>query len=910
MNRPTRSRIFAAFIFLIVFTFALSACKVIPEETPSGTTIKFAQAKTLSDPTWIAIYQAMEKAISAHDEVPAYVIFRIAIDEVKFSSDGNLAVVWTSLVDKHTGEVQPSEPGLVIAHKAADGSWTVVLQIDKTFVDELKAIPADIMSEEEKAQFAPAVQQQTKGTVYRGYKLPWPAGLTKRLSGSIGHVLTYKSCPSTCLYAFDFADGTMFPISAAKAGTVKYAEWRYENGNTTNTNYIVLEDTTTTPTTYQVYYHLAKDSIPVALRTKGAKVYQGQFIGNADDTGASTGNHLHFHVHTSATSVWGTSVDIVFDEVKINGGRPRTCAEAEAYPDYGSQCMPGNLYTSQNGDGAVPTGGITAPADGSEVTTSAINVQGWMKDDVAVDHGQLMVTTDGTWNAIGAPVTGSTFSTSVDLCSANIPNGTVYLSLVVTDKAGKVSVDKTGLTKLTKNYKCPVAPPTCVPADNQAALYLTDDFQGDCQILDIGKYADLDKLNVVKSDQARSIKLGSGVSVSLYPDKDFGGNLEFLQASDESLGDNSIGALNASSAIVYAHIDPPTAPTLTLPVEASSSDELTLSWSGEDGVETSADLSGPNSYSSHLDWQDGTSWQIGALAAGDYSLSVYARNLAGTAQVTQAFSIAKAVEYPATTLEALPLVTNSTAVRLNWKVDSGADQIDHFEIQVKTNDGDWKTWSEDLKTDARTTTYTGSGDSMVHFRIRGVTAGGNAVDFADVAEVSTQLNGFCSDDAFEAGDPGDDDQATATSIEIGAEQEHSWCPVGDKDWLSFQATQGQTLTFTAKAVGLNSAAAIRLYNTDGSTLLSDQHPNDANSSTTLEWTVPADGTYYLRLSPQDSKIGGEDAKYTISVTTDNQVNPATLICGSITIPALLGTGFVVAKKRYDQKKRSKRVGWK
>jgi hypothetical protein len=179
-----------------------------------------------------------------------------------------------------------------------------------------------------------------------------------------------------------------------------------------------------------------------------------------------------------------------------------------------------------------------------------------------------------------------------------------------------------------------------------------------------------------------------------------------------------------------------------------------------------------------------------------------------------------------------------------------------------------------------------------------------------VAEVSTQLNGFCSDDAFEAGDPGDDDQATATSIEIGAEQEHSWCPVGDKDWLSFQATQGQTLTFTSKAVGLNSAAAIRLYNTDGSTLLSDQHPNDANSSTTLEWKVPADGTYYLRLSPQDSKIGGEDAKYTISVTTDNQVNPATLICGSITIPALLGTGFVVAKKRYDQKKRSKRVGWK
>ncbi len=910
MKHPSTSRLFTALIIFIVLVFSLSACKVIPEETPTGSTIKFAQAKTLSDPTWIAIYQAMEKAIAVHDEVPAYMIFRVAIDEVEFSPDGNLAVVWTSLVDKKTGEVQPSEPGLVIAHKAADGSWTVVLQIEKTFADELKAIPSDLMSDDEKAQFAPAVQQQTKGMIYQGYKLPWPAGLSKRLSGSIGHVFTYKSCPSTCLYAFDFADGTMFPISAAKAGTVMYTEWRYENGNTTNTNYIVLEDTTTTPTTYQVYYHLAKDSIPTALRTRGARVYQGQFIGNADDTGASTGHHLHFMVHTSATSVWGTSVDIVFDEVTVNNGRPRTCAEAEAYPAYGSQCMSGNLYTSKNGDGAVPTGGITEPMDGSTIITSAINVQGWMKDDVAVDHGQLMYTTDGTWHAIGPSLTGSTFSTSIDLCGANIPNGTVYLSLVVTDKAGKVSVDNTGLIKLTKSYKCPVAPPTCLPADNQAALYLTDDFQGDCQLLDIGNYSDLDVLSVVKSDKARSIKLGSGVSVSLYPDKDFGGTLEFFQASDESLSDNSIGALNASSAIVYAHIQPPAAPILTLPVEASSSDDVTLTWSEENGVETSADLTGPNGFSLHLDWQTGSAWQIGQLAAGEYILTVYARNLAGTAQVSQPFTVAEAVEYPVTTLEALPMVTNSTAVRLNWQVDRGADIVDHFEIQIKANDGNWDTWSTQPASDARTVVYTGKAGTTVHFRIRGVTAGGKAVKFEDVAEVFTQLNAYCSDDSFESGDPGDDQLTSATNISIGAEQEHTWCPVGDIDWLAFPATQGQTLTFATKAEGLDSAAAMRLYNMDGSTLLSEIHPADANSSATLEWTVPADGTYYLHLSPQDSEIGGEDTKYTISVITENQVNPISLICGSISIPAVLGGGFALAKKRYDQKKKSKRAGWK
>ncbi|MPM69402.1 hypothetical protein SDC9_116347 [bioreactor metagenome] len=455
-----------------------------------------------------------------------------------------------------------------------------------------------------------------------------------------------------------------------------------------------------------------------------------------------------------------------------------------------------------------------------------------------------------------------------------------------------------------------MAPPTCVPADNQAALYLTDDFQGECQLLDIGKYSDLDKLSVVKSDKAHSIKLGSGVSVSLYPDKDFGGTLEFFQASDESLSDNSIGALNVSSAIVYTHIQPPSAPTLTLPVEASSSDEVTLAWSSEDGVETSADLAGPNGFSSHLEWQNGSSWPVGQLAAGEYSLTVYARNLAGTAQVSQTFTVAEAIALPVTTLEALPLVTNSTAVRLNWQVDSGAADVDHFEIRIKVNDDDWETWSTQPTSDARTAVYTGKADTTVHFRIRGVTAGGKAVKFADVAEVSTQLNAYCSDDSFEFGDPGDDKLATATNISIGAEQEHTWCPVGDVDWLAFPATQGQTLTFTTASEGLNSAAALRLYNTDGSTLLSEIHPADANSSATLEWTVPADGTYYMRLSPQDSKIGGEDTKYTFSVTTDNQVNPTTLICGSLSIPAVLGTGFVVAKKRYDQKKKSKRAGWK
>lgn len=911
MKFLTRSRWLSFLVLLLILAVSLSACKVIPEGQEEGAKIKLPQAKTLTNTTWIEIDRAMQKAIAAHDDIPAYTIFRVAIDDVKLSADGTLAVVWTSLVDRKTGEVQSAEPGLVIAHKTKAEKWKIVLQSDAAFAAELKALPSDLMPDDEKALFAPAAQPQAKsGVVYRGYKLPWPAGQTKRLTGSIGHVLTYKTCPSTCLYAFDFADGTMFTLAAAKAGTVKYAEWRYPNGNTTNTNYLVLEDTTTTPTTYQVYYHLAQNSIPAALRVVGAKVYQGQFIGNADDTGVSTGNHLHFMVHTSTNSVWGTSVDIVFDEVTVNGGRPRTCAEAEAYPAYGSQCMPGNLYTSQNGDNAIPTGAITSPANGSTITTPAVNVTGWMKDDVAVDHGQLMYSLDGTWNAVGAVLTGNTFSTSLDLCDLKVPNGKFSLSLVVTDKAGKTSAANTGLISLTQNYKCPVAPPTCVPAANQAALYLQEDFQGNCQLLDIGKYTDLDKLSVVKSNQARSLKLGSGVSVSLYPEKNLGGSLDFFQASDADLSDNAIGSQKASSAIVYARIQPPAVPSLTLPQEASSEDDLTLQWSVQEGVETGADLTGPNNYSSHLDWQTTGSWHIGPLPAGSYTLTVNARNLAGTAKVSQAFTVVKALVLPVVSLQGLPALSNDTAIRLNWKVESGAASLDHFEIQVRRDKNDWETWSNKPGASTLTTVYTGYTGSTYSFRIRGVTAAGKGVDFATVPVVTIQLDTHCSDDRYEGTKPGDDQRDSAAPITLGDVQEHNWCPVGDVDWVAFQATAGQVLDLTTSARGLNAAAALQLYNTDGSTLLGEVHPVDENASASLEWTVPADGVYYVRLSPENALVGGDDTVYTFTVKVNSQVNPGLLVCSSITLPAALGGGFVMAKKARDKKKASKRAGWK
>lgn len=909
----SKTKLWTARFFTILTMMALlifTACTVLPEEGQAQEG-QMPMPKTLTDPRGIELYSQIQKSVAGREDVLAFIVFDVSIDHVQYSKDGTLALVWVALVDKEKGFVQPGEPGLVIAQKTADltNPWQLTFQADANFAQVLMAVPDEMLSPEDKQHYMPAVQQADKAaSIFHGYRLPWTNGETVRLSGSIGHVYTYKSCPNDCLYAFDFANGTMFPVRAARQGRVKYAVWQYENGNTTNANYIVLEDTSTSPTTYQVYLHLAQNSIPAALRVIGTPVVQGQFLGNADDTGYSTGHHLHFHVHTSTTTYWGRSVDITFDDVSINGGRPRMCSEAQAFPQFGTECMPNDRYVSRNSDAEPPTGGISSPAAYSKITAPTLNVSGWMKDDVGVASAQLMYTVAGDWKPIGNLQTTTPFTTQIDLCQARIPDGKFFLSIVVRDQAGKTSVGTQGLTELVKSYKCPPLPPVCVPTETQAALFSDIEFQGNCQILEKGEYSDMNALPQVKANAARSILVGSGVSALLYPDAGFQGTVELIQDGDDNLADNPIGDANAASIKVVQRIVPPTPPSITLPLVITADTLLTAAWSTEAGVDTRATLNGGNGYTNALDWQTGGSWEIGKLAEGEYSLAVEAVNLAGSASVTQPFTVMPGVVPPVSSMEALPQISNSTAVTLKWKVESGEDDVDHFNLQWRAQGGEWQDWSEPLARDARQVLFWGTPDSTFEYRMRAVDLIGTTEAYPDAAEVSTFINPGCMDDEYEGVAPGDDEQLTAAPAESGVTQTHNWCPLGDVDWVAFQALQGETYSLVSKAVGNASAAGIELYDTNGTTLLGKVRPASENSDTRLEWIVPLDGVYYIKLTPADARIGGQETTYEFTVQKKSSVEPGALICGSALIPALLGGGYAVSKQ-VQKRKKSRGVGW-
>lgn len=908
MNSRLRFKIIGV-LTLFVLGAALSGCKVAPNTQVGTSAPQLPQPKTLSDPTWIALDQAIHQDIGGREDVLAYLIYNISIDSVQFSDDGSLALVWISLVDKTTGLVQSGEPGLVIGHKAADGSWSVVLQADPTFAAELQAVPESLLSAELKTEYMPAVQQSSKdGTVYTGYRLPWTNGQAKYLTGSIGHVFTYKSCPSTCLYAFDFADGTQFPIAAAKAGVVKYAVWQYENGNTSNANYLVIEDDTTTPTTYMVYFHLAQNSIDTRLRTPGAKVYQGQFLANADDTGLSTGNHLHFMVHANPDSYWGTSVDVVFDEVSVNGGRPRTCAEAQAYPEYGSQCMPSNLYTSRNMDDLNPSGGLTLPAANTVISAPNLTVSGWMQDDVGVKSGQLYYKTGSSWVALGDPITDQRFTASVNLCSASLPMGKFSLGLQVTDQAGHTSSLDNSAVALDFEYDCSTQPPDCTPGEGQATLYSAANFAGNCQVLDKGDYNDLDSLANVHNGEVRSVLPGSGVSVLLYDQTDFGGTEELLQNGDGDLSDNLVGA-NARSVKVVDFLTPPAAPMLSLPGSATTEDSLTLSWSQQDGVETRASLSGPSDFAQTLDWQNGGSWEVGMLAAGEYTLTIEARNIAGNTRISQSFTVSEPKPLPALTLDALPETTTSTLIPLSWTVTSGADNLDHFEIQVSTDGGDWADWTTQPAGEDRSAGYSGELGHSYAFRVRGVTPTGKTGEYAQ-STTATVVSAGCQEDEYEGTTPGDDDISGAAPLEIGTAQQHNWCPAGDVDWVAFQATAGQNLRLTTSPVDSGTGAIEMLYDSDGVTLLGSASPADDASEASMDWTVPADGVYYVRYTPVNGQIAGSTTYYQALVQAQSSLPTSPLVCGGIVIPLAAGGAYLVSSKLLNRKKTAKRPGWK
>ena len=187
-------------------------------------------AKTLLNPTPPPGSGKLESLL--YDQLPAKLAAEgdvdWVLDDVQFSEGKDQAMLWLAEKNPETGENMASEPHVILAlYNSETETWELHLASDEEFY------PLLLNSAFSETEMAMRYEEDNsklvmKGIVYGGYKLPWRAGQIKSLTWSVGH----NSCaPGYCTYAFDFADGTMFELLAAKGGYVYHCKDSCSNYN-------------------------------------------------------------------------------------------------------------------------------------------------------------------------------------------------------------------------------------------------------------------------------------------------------------------------------------------------------------------------------------------------------------------------------------------------------------------------------------------------------------------------------------------------------------------------------------------------------------------------------------------------------------------------------------------------------
>jgi len=119
-----------------------------------------------------------------------------------------------------------------------------------------------------------------------------------------------------------------------------------------------------------------------------------------------------------------------------------------------------------------------------------------------------------------------------------------------------------------------------------------------------------------------------------------------------------------------------------------------------------------------------------------------------------------------------------------------------------------------------------------------------------------------SADSFEE----DDTAATARALVLDEPQVHNFDGPGDGDWLRFTAQAGKAYVIETSNLGPATDTYLYLYGADGTTLLASNDDDGSTLASRIEWTAPADGTFYVLIKHWNPNVGGCGAGYTVGAT--------------------------------------------
>ncbi|MEO0074431.1 MAG: SMP-30/gluconolactonase/LRE family protein, partial [candidate division WOR-3 bacterium] len=123
---------------------------------------------------------------------------------------------------------------------------------------------------------------------------------------------------------------------------------------------------------------------------------------------------------------------------------------------------------------------------------------------------------------------------------------------------------------------------------------------------------------------------------------------------------------------------------------------------------------------------------------------------------------------------------------------------------------------------------------------------------------------LASADTFED----DNSAAQAPLITVGnPPQVHNLHFAGDSDWVRFSATAGVSYTLETSDLGPGADTYLYLYDTDGATLLASNDDYGGTLASRIEWSAPADGTYFAVVRHWNPNAGGCGTAYKLILLT-------------------------------------------
>ncbi len=330
---------------------------------------------------------------------------------------------------------------LIIAQNLSSGFWIVALEGTEGFVSMVQESPDNFISSEAKQILnIDPNEPKLEGTVE--YKWPWAAGV------SWDWWQTWKYTNGRYHGAMDF--GT----SGADRRVLASARGVITSLMICNSDDFRLEIKDADGVTL-IYNHFDQSSLDTSIIAEGKIVPQGQVLGSVKTGNIPEGGcgnavqidgtgHLHWGIPKDGFTVEGYTISepnnyFVKDGVKY-------WWKINPYQSFLSTNTPGSSDTTP------PTGGLTAPAAGTEVNKS-VTIKGTASDSGSgVDYVLFRARFDGKWRTISKD-TSAPYEYTWDL--SGVKDQTITLGFDVFDKAGNVARSPGGTRKIIKQSSDP-----------------------------------------------------------------------------------------------------------------------------------------------------------------------------------------------------------------------------------------------------------------------------------------------------------------------------------------------------------------------------------------------------------------------------------------------------------------------